>query len=338
MATTRTTSTRGPQRRALSILTTAALLALGSLAVIAAAPGAPTARAAGSSPASSGYGWPVKPFDRQHPIRGFFGDPRVGEGAHGHSKSFHFGVDISAPDGTAVFATTSGRVVWEPERPQTIAIRAADGTVFSYWHIVPAIRNGASATAYRTLLGHVAKGWEHVHFAEFDHGRHLNPLRPGALSPYRDTTRPSVHRFSFERNGKPIRRTRLAGRFDLVAELEDQTPVPVPGRWSGMPVMPAIVKWRLVGPKHIAGEWRTAVDFSSTIPHAGQFDVVYARWTRQNHPRQPGRFRLNLARDWDSRTGFNGSHLLEVVVIDTRGNRSVSSARFSVRNERTTGS
>ena len=25
---------------------------------------------------ANGYGWPVKPFDRQHPVRGFFGDIR----------------------------------------------------------------------------------------------------------------------------------------------------------------------------------------------------------------------------------------------------------------------
>src|SRR5688572_15595570 len=49
------------------------------------------------------YRWPVKPFDRQHPVRGFFGDPRIAN--HGHSKQFHFGVDISAPNGTPVFAT-----------------------------------------------------------------------------------------------------------------------------------------------------------------------------------------------------------------------------------------
>src|SRR5919106_1148871 len=74
-------------------------------------PKAPAHRAV--APHGSGYGWPVQPFHVQHPVRGFFGDPRVGEAADGHveSKTFHFGVDVSAPDGTAVYATTSGRVV-----------------------------------------------------------------------------------------------------------------------------------------------------------------------------------------------------------------------------------
>src|SRR5918992_5831090 len=52
-----------------------------------------------AAPTPAGYGWPVKPFDRQHPVRGYFGDPRIG-GAHGTSKQFHFGIDVSAPNGT----------------------------------------------------------------------------------------------------------------------------------------------------------------------------------------------------------------------------------------------
>ena len=288
--------------------------------------------AAPSTARAGSYGWPVEPFDRQHPIRGFFGDPRIGETAHGESKSFHFGVDVSAPDGTPVYATITGTVVWEPERPETISIRAADGTVFAYWHIVPAIRDGSSATAYRTLLGHIAKGWEHVHFAEFRDGRYLNPLRPGALAPYHDTTRPTVHGFSFERNGMAIGRARLAGHLDLVAEVQDETPLPVSGRWGGKPVMPMLVRWRLVGVKDAASAWRTAIDFSHSIPASGSFDLVYAPWTRQNKPWRTGRYRLHLARGWDSRTWANGSYRLEVLVVDSRGNRSSSSTPFSLRN------
>ena len=45
-----------------------------------------------SAEASARYGWPVRPFDRQHPVRGFFGDPRI----EGRVRQFHFGVDVSA--------------------------------------------------------------------------------------------------------------------------------------------------------------------------------------------------------------------------------------------------
>src|SRR5436305_11823989 len=37
------------------------------------------------------YGWPVKPFERQHPLRAFLNDPRIG--ARG-GRAFHFGIDI----------------------------------------------------------------------------------------------------------------------------------------------------------------------------------------------------------------------------------------------------
>ena len=82
-----------------------ARFAASALIAAVAAIAAPTTVQAGS------YGWPLKPFDRQHPVRGFFGDPRIGEAADGHieSKTFHFGIDISAPDGTAVFAIGVGQ-------------------------------------------------------------------------------------------------------------------------------------------------------------------------------------------------------------------------------------
>ena len=270
-----------------------------------------------------GYGWPVKPFDRQHPIRGFFGDPRIGETPTVSRRSFHFGVDVSAPDGTPVYATITGTVVWEPERPETISIRSADGTVFAYWHIVPAIRDGSAATAYRTLLGHIAKGWEHVHFAEFRDGHYLNPLRPGALAPipgHDSADRPRLQ-LRAERRGD---RACAPGRQSRSGCRGPKTRRHCPCRAAGAvkPVMPMLVRWRLVGVKDAASAWRTAIDFSHSIPASGSYELVYAPWTRQNKPWRIGRYRLHLARGWDSRTWANGSYRLEVLVVDSRGNRS----------------
>ena len=45
--------------------------------------------------AARGYGWPLRPFDRPHPVRGYFDDPRVEYGSGEHSLAFHFGIDIS---------------------------------------------------------------------------------------------------------------------------------------------------------------------------------------------------------------------------------------------------
>src|SRR6476659_5780038 len=53
------------------------------------------------------YARPIKPFRQQHPVRGFFGDPRIAN--DGESRQLHFGIDISAPNGTPVYATLSGQ-------------------------------------------------------------------------------------------------------------------------------------------------------------------------------------------------------------------------------------
>ena len=98
--------------RSLAIVVAAAALAVAGseCAISSSAQAAPNTAYA--------YGWPV-PFDRPHPVRGNFGDPRTifagpptertllsGPGAF----QFHDGIDISAPDGTTVYAVASGTV------------------------------------------------------------------------------------------------------------------------------------------------------------------------------------------------------------------------------------
>jgi hypothetical protein len=56
-------NSRSRLRRSISFLI---VVAAGAFASVA-APGTAAA-----------YGWPIKPFDQQHPVRGFFGDPRIG--------------------------------------------------------------------------------------------------------------------------------------------------------------------------------------------------------------------------------------------------------------------
>src|SRR5438034_8776441 len=94
--------------------TTSRAVRLGAIALLAsaalAAAGAASARPSNTSGATSeSYGWPVRPFDRQHPVRGSFGDPRTvftappttaGVLRGAGQFSFHEGVDISAPNGT----------------------------------------------------------------------------------------------------------------------------------------------------------------------------------------------------------------------------------------------
>jgi hypothetical protein len=277
------------------------------------------------------YGWPVRPFREQHPVRGFFGDPRIGMTPQGRRSTFHFGVDVSAPNGSAVYATIDGVVVRWPHRPETVGVRSADGrTEFQYWHVAPSVAAGERVRAYRTVVGHVEAPWAHVHFSELRDGVYLNPLRRGAMGPYEDGSEPRVKSLRVERSGRPVGRGRIAGAVDLVAEALDVTPLPVPAPWTSRPVTPAVLRWRLVDRRgRPATPWRTAADFRRSIPADSAFATVYARWTRQNHASRSGRYRFLLAHAWDSTTIADGAYVLVVAATDTRGNTGVG--RFPVR-------
>src|SRR5687768_15227020 len=96
--------------------------------------------AASAATRTAAYGWPVKPFHKQHPVRGFFGDPRIGMTPKGMRSSFHFGIDISVADGSPVYATLSGTVQRWSHRPEVVGVRADDGHIsFEYWHIRPVV-------------------------------------------------------------------------------------------------------------------------------------------------------------------------------------------------------
>jgi hypothetical protein len=63
----------------------------------------------------------LEPFDRAHPVRGYFNDPRIS----GKSRAFHFGIDIAAANGTPVYAV---RAVWCISRAR---VRSRSPTVSS---------------------------------------------------------------------------------------------------------------------------------------------------------------------------------------------------------------
>lgn len=257
----------------------------------------------GSTRRSWSYGWPVKPFDVQHPVRGFFNDPRIG--SHG-GQAFHFGIDISAPDGTAVYAVEAGKVYFDSAR--AIAVVALDRShAFGYWHIVPVVRSHQTVTKHE-LLGHIDKGWGHVHFAESWRKNYVNPLRNDGLGPYTDHTAPTID--AVELDGG-----------DLVASAHDMPDPRVPGEWADEPVAPALLQWRVVdadGP----GTWRTAADFRSTMLPASEFTHVYTPATAQNHIGRPGQLWFYLARSW------NRSATIEVRASDTAGNTVTVSEDF----------
>jgi hypothetical protein len=281
---------------------------------------------------AAAYGWPLKPFHEQHPVRGFFGDPRVDwEIPHvRRAYRFHFGIDISGPDGAPVYATASGRIVVEGE---TVYVTRPDGVKLEYWHVVPVARSGMWATAYRTIVGRIANGWGHVHFSEWRNGAYVNPLRPGAMTPFRDTTTPVVHRIRVQRGEHRVDRYHVTGLVDLVAECTDATPVAVPAPWHAKPVVPAVVRWRLTGARSTVVGWQTAADFRQHIPGPSGFWDLFAAGTRQNRPYRPGQYFFLLLREWDSSSIPNGVYRLEIAVEDAAGNATQRAQRLVVANE-----
>jgi hypothetical protein len=285
--------------------------------------------------AAPAYGWPVKPFDGQHAIRGGFDDPRERPkvSGDGWSHAFHFGVDIVASGGTPVYAVAPGTVF---DYPEAVAVRRASGHEFSYWHVVPAQPEHSYVTTGQ-LLGWVKAGWRHVHFAEWDGSTYVNPLRPGALTPYSDTTVPVVS--SVELRGRappgetaaPVDLAAVTGVVDVVAVAYDPPPLVAPPPWEGAVVAPAVIRWRLLGPGGVVVlVWRTAVDFSVRWLSPSLFSTVYAPDTRQNRPGVTGHYAFWLMRRLDTSGLPPGDYRIEVQASDVRGNTGAGSLDFAV--------
>jgi hypothetical protein len=330
MATTRKTS-----RRAVIVALFLPFVFIASASFVLEA----TAHAGSAGTGCTGsYGWPVKPFDRAHPVRGGFGDPRTvfraprsgetlleGDGAF----SFHQGLDISAPDGSPVYAVSSGTVV--RARGGRVTVECGNGRTFQYWHIEPAARIGQHTVAGKTLLGFVQPKREHVHLTHLESGQAVNPLTPARLTPYNDTTVPQVRAISVKRKG----------RFaSFAAEAIDMPSVPVPGRWHGFPVSPALVSWRIEDARgRIVIPTRLARDVRRTVPKNNRFWDTFARGTHQNWPvfdgrkerGMTGRYLFKLSpRPFDTGTLRDGAYVLVVAALDTAGNHGVRRLAFTV--------
>jgi hypothetical protein len=296
------------------------------------------------------YHYPVKPFLVAHPIRGNFGDPRtlVTEGYLGTdtprtsgSFTFHNGVDISAPAGTAVYPVVSGRAAigYSDE----VIVATQDDRLFQYFHIKPAIRPGQRVIAYRTILGRILPEALHVHLSEIDGFRVHNPVDPGHLVPYVDHTVPEVIDLLFaDTAGQSLDPHDLHGLVFAAADADDEPPLPVPIPWFDYPVTPALVSWRLTtltGATIIPPT--TVADFRHTLPPNRDFWQIYAAGTYQNFPvfghvyffGKPGRYLFNLTPNGlDTRRLPDGDYLLGVQVADVCGNRGLLAERITVHN------
>ena len=277
--------------------------------------------------AHAAYGWPLKPFDKQHPVRSFFDDPRQ-EGAD--AASFHFGIDISAPDGTAVYAVADGTVRLQPD---SVALVADGGDrTFSYWHVAPLVADLEHVTA-GTPIGTIKPGFGHVHFAELHDGTYVNPLRPGGIAPYVDATSPTVVSLFAAVGRRKLSLAALHGSVDLLVDAYDTPPVPLPAPpWNLTRVAPALIRWRLLPQGASSARWRTAVDFRSYLAPSEQFASVYAPWTTLNTPGKPARLVYYLAHAWGSSTVPDGRYRLQVAVFDSQGNSARAGIWITVAN------
>jgi hypothetical protein len=300
------------------------------------------------------YSWPFKPFNKQHPIRGFFGDPRTvfGNGVLSGGFdgpgffSFHQGVDISAPNGTPVYPVMSGVAHYLGAATLNVNAGMVRGTdvTFQYFHITPVVGEGQQVIARKTVLGYVQPPYGHVHITEIDGTHAVNPLQRGHLEPYVDRTRPTIRTTVFSNAAGAIETPLgLCGRVQIAVDAFDRQPVPVPGSFHDLPVAPALVQWsvsRLNG--KVVIPLRTAADFRQTLPPNSRFSDVYAKGTYENSPRfgpqqytaMPGRYLFLLAPAFDTTSLANGAYELTVRVADIRNNRAVQTDRFSVLNAR----
>ena len=258
------------------------------------------------------YSWPLKPFDRPHPVRGYFNDPRIS----GTSRAFHFGIDISAPNGTPVYAVRPGVV--HLGGPHSLSVTEGD-LDFGYWHIVPAVSHLQQVRKHQ-LVGHVEAPWLHLHFAEHRSDVYRDPLRPGALTPWRDTTKPRVTKIVLSRNGRALDPAAISGAVDVIAEAHQMTPRKVPAPWDGLPVTPARVRWRVRRGGRTMRPWHTPIDFGKHLMPKEAFRRIYAPGTRQNRAGKPGLYRFYLAHTWSTTLLDDGPYRLEVEATDLRGN------------------
>ena len=305
--------------------------------------------AVAKSTPSAGYGWPVKPFDRPHPVRSNFGDPRTlfrgpptattlddGPG----SFAFHDGVDIAAPDGTAVYPVRAGTVT--ANRAERVFVHAADGEIFQYWHIVPTVAVGTHVRAFVTVLGHIRKGYGHVHFVDIQDGRPLNPLAPGHLTPYEDVTAPQVELVELRRPGTTteLLPELVRGRIEIDASAFDTPKPAAPGTWAHMPTTPAELTWLVerASNDRVRIPERVAFDTRLHLP-TRSFWSVYARGTHQNmatfrkhrYWRDAGvyLFRLGIV---DTRKLRDGIYTVVVTARDIGGNSATGDLTFLVYN------
>jgi murein DD-endopeptidase MepM/ murein hydrolase activator NlpD len=279
---------------------------------------------------ATAYSWPLKPFNRMHPIRAGFDDPRYHLGMESALSAFHFGIDIAAKDGTRVYAVSPGYV--RRYADHVTVRRPATGRTYGYWHIDPAVHTGQHVKLHQ-FLGTIRKGWGHVHFAESVDGSYRNPLRRGALQPFRDKTPPTVAWIGLlGPDGNRVDTSGVRGIVDVQAEVYDTPPLLPPAPWNVAHTTPALVMWQLSRNGVALTGWNLTASFMLSLMPGTIYSYVYAPGTYQNKANRPGRYVFWITHGLDTTSLSNGSYRITVFAMDTRFNQASLSLDFDVAN------
>ena len=334
---------------AVAIATCSALALSGALTAgpeIAQATGPRSAQAV----SGQGYGYPVKPFDREHLDPRELRRPahavsRAADEGHAHARERQ----LLVPPGRRHLRFRRHRRLPGRRRNRHVRLVGVDprdvggGRAFEYWHIRPLVRKGQQVTARHTLLGRVTMISNHVHLTEYEGGRVVNPLVPGRLTPYHDSTPPVVRAITFRRTdgGADVLPIFVRGRVEIVADAEDAPTAAGFRKWYG-PVTPALITWRIHSlrtGRDVVRE-RVARDVRNGVPRNSAFWQAYARGTYQNQMvwgnhysyLERGTYLFKLAQQFDTRTLRDGVYDLIVKATDVRGNTGSQTLRFTVHN------
>lgn len=290
------------------------------------------------------YPWPIAPFDQQHAVRGYFGDPRTvfrnDTDPRLGAFSFHNGIDIPAPEGTPVYPVVGGTVS-EVRVNEVVVHSDGDRRSFQYWHVEPAVTVGQRVDAEHTVLGFVQAPAKHVHLTEIVDGVVQNPLQPHHITPYADPTSPTVRWLAARSmDGRQLNPDALTGTVELVASASDEQPVPSPFPWTDLPVSPARVEFEVTTPdgREVLPEQGVA-DFTVTEPPNRDFFDVYAPGTFQNEPAVGKRFYYGAPGEYlyaltpfrlDTAALAPGRYVVTVTAQDTCGNTGTLSEPIAV--------
>ena len=229
---------------------------------------------------AAAYPWPFKPFDQQHPIRGFFGDPRT---------VYENGILAGGFDGPGLLLVPPGDRHLRAGRHADLSLgerdralprrgdaerrhRTIDVDVFQYFHIVPIVGEGQQviatqddprlrAAAVRPRAPHGDRRHARGQPAaarppDAVHGPHEAVIRDVASA-----TRP----------GRCRRRSACAAASSSTSTRSTRRRSPCRASSSGLPVAPSLVRWTVTQlAARVVVPWRTAADFRTTLPANAQ--------------------------------------------------------------------